>query len=286
MKKGVPMLVLLAVTSQAAEIKHRFLAKDESRAQLHYVDQFDASNDWTIKLEKGCRDIRMIGDERVLVSYPTGYAEFDLATQKKVAEVRDPSFKNTESVTRLENGNTILGMNKKGVRFVEVTPAGAVVRSVDFPQFKKLRLMRLSPEGHFLFGANISHVIEADWAGQVLMDFELAGSKHIYWVQKLDGGKLYRVSTGYGHSIVDVTPDGTVVRSLGEDGDYFFFCCPFELKNGNTVVSNWTGHKPADSKKGPQLLEFNPKGDVVWQWHDAKRAGTIHGLIILNDDWL
>jgi len=51
----------------------------------------------------------------------------------------------------------------------------------------------------------------------------------------------------------------------------------------NIVVCNWTGHKPGDSVKAPQLLEFDSSGDIVWHWHDPERAGTLHGVIIIDD---
>ena len=55
------------------------------------------------------------------------------------------------------------------------------------------------------------------------------------------------------------------------------------LKSGNIVVANWTGHGSADSAKGSQILQFNPRGEVVWHWHDPERAGSVHGVIILDD---
>ncbi|VGO14580.1 hypothetical protein PDESU_03143 [Pontiella desulfatans] len=278
--RTIALCLFVVANAEAKEIKHRFLAKDESRAQLHYVDQLDASKDWTIKLEKGCRDIRLLDNHRVLVSHADGYAEFDLATQQQVHEVRDARFKKTETVSRLPNGNTILGANQKGITFFEIAPDGAVVRQVNFPQFNTMRLMRLSPEGRFLFGANTDHVIEADWDGAIHADIQVPGAKHIYWIRKMDAH--YRVSTGYGKSIVDVSPQGEVLRTLGGTDDYFFFSRPFELANGNTVCCNWTGHKPNDSEKAPQLVEFDPQGNVVWNWHDPQRAGTIHGVIVLD----
>lgn len=276
------LMMSLPLCSFSDEIRHRFLAKDEARAQLHYVDQSDSSNDWTIKLEKGCRDIRLLDNNRVLVSFTDGYAEFDLKTQKKVAAVRDPQFEKTETVTRLPNGNTVLGMNQTEISFVEITPTGEVVRKVSYPTLKTLRLMRLSPAGNFMFGANMDHVIVADWSGEILKDIKLEGAKHIYWVKQTEQG--YRVSTGYGASIVDIDEEGAVLRKLGGDEGLNFFSRPYELMNGHTVVSHWTGHKPDDSKKAPQLFEYDPEGNVVWTWHDPERAGTIHGVIVFEEN--
>ncbi|MFQ3242376.1 MAG: hypothetical protein ACI9A1_001168 [Lentimonas sp.] len=75
-----------------------------------------------------------------------------------------------------------------------------------------------------------------------------------------------------------------MLRTLGGAERYYFFSRPFELNNGNIVASHWTGHGQDDSEKGPQLLEFNPEGEVVWSWHDPERGGTIHGVIMLDDD--
>jgi hypothetical protein len=274
------VLFFLLGLNASAKIKHQFLAKDESRAQLHYVNQFDPSQDWTIPLVKGCRDIRLLKNNRVLVSFPDGYAEFDLTTRKKTHEVRRKKFKKTETVTRLPNGNTILGANRNGITFFEVTQKGRIVRQVNFPQLHTLRLMRISPEGNLMFGANTDHVIVARWDSAIITDFRVPGAKHIYWIKKLGHG-TFRVATGYGASIVDVTSDGKITRTLGGGPEYYFFSRPFELKNGNTVACNWTGHNREDSKKGPQLVEFDPQGKVVWRWHAPQRAGTIHGVIIL-----
>lgn len=129
-------------------------------------------------------------------------------------------------------------------------------------------------------------MLEADWTGKVLTDFRVPGAKFVYWVKKCDDGRYYRVSTGYGKSILDITPDGKVLRKLGGAEDQFFFSRPFELPNGNTVVSHWTGHGSTDSGKGPQLIEFAPDGKIVWTWHDPELAGTIHGVIVLTEKQL
>ena len=187
MKNYIFLLMSLIIygAADAQARRHCFLAKDESRAQLHYVNQYDPSQDWTIKLEKGCRDIRLLENDRVLVSFPDGYAEYDLKTRAQKICVRQAEFCNIETVTRLENGNTVLGANLKGVTFFEVDPSGKLIREVNFPNLHTIRLMRFSPEGHFMFGANKDHVIEADWQGNILVDFQVEGAQHIYWVKKL-----------------------------------------------------------------------------------------------------
>ena len=55
------------------------------------------------------------------------------------------------------------------------------------------------------------------------------------------------------------------------------------LKSGNLVVCNWPGHGADDRTKAPQLLEYAPDGRLVGQWHDVKLAGSLHGIIVLDD---
>ena len=58
---GIGCLRLLAicvsvVTSgvlQAAPVMHRFLAVDESRKQLHYIDQYDETKSWSLRKATG-----------------------------------------------------------------------------------------------------------------------------------------------------------------------------------------------------------------------------------------
>jgi len=81
--------VLFAISSlSAAEINHRFLALDESRGQMLYVDQSDASKGWTLKLPVKHRDLQLVGGNRVLLSPPDGYREYDLADRRLVKEVK------------------------------------------------------------------------------------------------------------------------------------------------------------------------------------------------------
>lgn len=112
--------LLVSASIHAEEIQHRFIAMDESRSQLHYVDQFDSAKDWTIKFPGRYRDVQLLGD-RVMISTFNGYEEYDFQTLEKVKSVADPKFSQTETVIRLPNGHTLLGCNVAGgVRFFEL----------------------------------------------------------------------------------------------------------------------------------------------------------------------
>lgn len=267
--------------------RHRFLAVDESRSQLLWVNQQDPAQDWAMALPERYRDYQLVGSNRIMLSTSAGFREYDLKTRQLAREVKNPAFANIASARRRPDGSTVLGGNQDGLTFYELGPDEKILRKAGFPQLNTLRLLRLSPRGTLLFGANENRAIEATLDGKVLREVTLPGAKHIYQVlEKPDGSWL--VATGYGGSIVEVDREGRIRRTIGgapaPEGLWLNFFCGFQvLKNGNLVVCNWTGHDAKDSTKAPQLLEYAPDGRLAWRWHNAERAGSLHGVIVLDE---
>ncbi len=54
------------------------------------------------------------------------------------------------------------------------------------------------------------------------------------------------------------------------------------LPGGHTVTTTWNGHGADDSRTGPQLIEFDEQGEIVWQWHDPERAGSLLSVLVLD----
>lgn len=283
---------LLSASVRAEEpIKHRFIAADESRGQLIYVDQFDPSKDWTLKTPEKHRDLQLIGDGKLLTNTDSGYREYDLNTRQATKQVKHDSLSGSTSVQRLADGRTIVGCNQDNtITFCELDAADKLVNTFTFPQINSLRLFRMSPRGTLLFGAmkgDESRVIEADMHGKILRELVLPDAKHNYQILELPNHNLL-VAVGYGAAIEEIDSTGKTVRKLGgapgEAGLLMHFFAGMQLlKNGNIVVCNWTGHDAKDSDKAPQILEFDKTGKIVWKWHDPQRAGTIHGIIVLDD---
>jgi hypothetical protein len=273
---------------RVAAVEHRFLAIDESRAQLHLVDQRNTNQSWTLKLPERCRDYQLIGKNQLLLSAVDGYYVYDLGTRALVKELHDQRYQGAASVRRLANGRTLIGCNQEGLTFFELDPADALLRTAKFPELSTLRLMRLSPAGTLLFGANGNLVVEADLTGKILLRFPLPEpAKHIYQVLRLPNGNLL-AAAGYGAYLAEIDATGSVVKRI--DGSALpaethpnFWCSYQLLKNGNTVICNWTGHDANDSAKAPQLIEFDTARKLVWSWHNPTLAGTIHGVLILDD---
>jgi hypothetical protein len=283
---GMALLVFGAAAARA--IEHRFLAIDESRAQLHLVDQHNTNQGWTLKLPERCRDYQLIGNNEILLSSTTGYYVYNLATRALVKQLHDPRYDGAASARRLANGRTLLACNQNGITVFELGPDDALLRTAKFPELNTLRLMRLSPTGTLLFGANGNLVIEADLSGKVLGRFTLPDpAKHVYQILRLPNGNLL-AAAGYGHYLAEIDAGGKLVRRIDGSSQppetHPNFWCGYQvLKSGNTVMCNWTGHEAGDSAKAPQLIEFDPTGRLVWSWHNPTLAGTIHGAVILDE---
>lgn len=282
------IIALLSFTNTNA-IKHRFIIVDESRSQLHYVDEFNFENDWTIRFPERYRNARLIADQTIVMSTHNGYVEYNFETQKTLKTVDNPLFNKTETLVRLANGNTILGTclgKKGGITFYELDKNDQIIREANFPQYHKLRLMSLTKDGSFLFGV-ANKIIKANWENEV-KEFTMSNEKSwAYEVEELSNGN-YRISGGYTPTLEEWSPDGSFIRKIAggnsssKDLQYYFFGSAQMLSNQNWVVSNWTGHDKNDSKKGVQLIEFDKSGNVVWTWHDPKRSGSVNGVIVLE----
>jgi hypothetical protein len=137
--------------------------------------------------------------------------------------------------------------------------------------------------------------MEFDTDGQVIHRVPFKVSEDLrpakrsgYQIVKKSNGN-YLVSTCYAVSIAEVDSSGTVIRQFGgvntpeaKAMNWIAFCGFQVLSNGHTVTTTWNGHGADDSRAGPQLIEFDKKGNIVWQWHDPDRAGSILAVIVLD----
>ena len=280
------LMLLLSCTLSAigaTEIQHRFLAADESRQQIHYINQFDPAADWTIEFA-GNRDLQLINSEHFLASFPGGYRSLSMADGAIIKEVTVDGLKVT-SALRLDNGHTIIG---SGTVIVELDAMDQEVCRVSVPS-QVFRLLRLTPAGHLIFGQDKRSMTVMAWNGDILHTLDLSAHAHIkypYVAVHNDANHTF-VATGYGGSVVEVDEQWAYVRTLdGQSGNppiAMHFTGQLQvLPNGNIIACNWTGHGAQDSVGKTQLLEWNAQGDVVWQWSDSDRAGSIHGVAVIE----
>ncbi|MDR2755856.1 MAG: hypothetical protein LBC20_09135 [Planctomycetaceae bacterium] len=275
----------------AEPVRHKMLLLDESRSQLLYVDQTNSDKNWKLDIENGpAWGIQLIGNNQILVAMPKkgGFREYDLTTRKVVRECFDPvRYAGTMSAVRFPDGRTILGCDRGFVRIFLLDGDGHETAAWEFPAMKIIRQIRRTTRNTLLFGSNSDWCYEVSLEGKIVRELQLLGTKHNYQVTELPNGN-WLIAGGYGCFLAEVDRENQVIQRWGgqpfPDGLHYIFMSQFQtLKDGHLVVATWTGHGANDSEKGQQVVEFDSTGHVVWTWHNPQLAGSIHGVIILDD---
>ena len=272
----------------SSPIQHEFLALDEGRATLLHIDERDPAKNWLVPVgQPQSRDLQLIGGNKILVGHHHGYTEFDLAQGRVVRE-----FTALEGVTaarRQPDGHTLIaGVNLAGATGVVVLELDAADREVHRAVFPGdyVRLIRQTASGTYLMCCN-DRIREGSRDGKYLREFPVGGFFHAWKAVRLANGNLL-VSAGYGAFLVELDPDGTVIRKFGgkdvvpAEVNPFFYAMFQLLPQGNVVLANWQGHGEGHGAKGVQLLEFNPAGEIVWQWSRSDLISSLQGVLVLD----
>ena len=270
-------------------IQHEFIAIDEGLGTLLHVNERDALKNWRVPIgHPQARDMQLIGENRVLIGHHHGFSEFDIASGKALREFT--SLEGVTAVRRQPNGNTIIaGVNiagASGVVILELDWATREIHRAIFPG-DYVRLIRQTEQGTFLMCCN-DRIREGSREGNYLREFPVEGFYHAWKAVRLANGNLL-VSAGYGAFVVELDATGKVLRKFGGKErvpaavNPFFYAMFQLLPNGNVVLANWQGHGGDHGAKGIQLLEFNPSGEIVWQWSRAEMISSLQGLLVLDD---
>lgn len=285
---GAAWLAACIAAAGAEPIRHDFVAIDEGLGNLLRVDENNPARDWRVPIgHSRPRDLQLIGLGRILLSHEKGFAEYDLATGRRLRDVA--TFANVSSARRLPGGDTLVvyAVEKPptGVHVARVDGEGRVSGDVVYPG-DYVRLMRQTEGGAFLFGMN-DKIKEGDGRGNFTWEAAAPGFRHAWKALRLPNGHTL-ASGGYGAFMAEFGPDGRLVRKFGTAAEvpaevHPFFYGMFQiLENKDVVVANWQGHGPGHGNSGIQLLEFNPRGSIVWKWSDGPRISSVQGVLVLD----
>ncbi len=273
--------------TQATDYKARkLLLRDEGLSQLSYIDIANPNANWFVAVPAG-RDIQLVGSGRVLIGTGNGYEEREIATGNKVHELT--SLPGTVTARRLPNGNTLMaGINlqgKQGIVLVEVDKSGNIQRTVAYAGFDYVRLVRETVSGTFLITAD-EIVFEGNAKGDIIWKATVTGlpKPHAWQALRLGNGQTV-VSSGYAKNLQIFSADGNLLDTItGPAEVHPNFYAGFQiLGNGNYVVTNWQGHGPKFGASGTQLLEYTPKGELVWSWkQDPAKFSSLQGVVVLD----
>jgi hypothetical protein len=291
MKIWIPNLFILIIAGLAAATNIHatalsFLIGDEGKAAVYRVTPGNPTLSWSIPLV-GNRDFQLIGNNRFLANFETGFSEFDLTTGALLKKTPVPGIGAIESMRRLKDGRTIVAANAtNGIVFVYLSVAGLEQRRFTYPIANPtFRMMRYTNEGHFLFGSG-DRVIECDSMGKELRNIKLPASGGLritaYKVVKKGNGVLW-ATTGYAKGLVEISAEGVAKNLIIDSTLKSNFYNDFQIMgNGHIFITDWWGHGPGNGGKGIMLREFDEQGKEIWKWQDSVLASSPHSVIVLD----
>ncbi len=292
----------VAAAAEPAAAQHRFAILDNGAGHLVLVDQVHPELGWSVGVPGGARDMQRLGmvsqqsiakkpgapdplqsgEPRILVSHGDGAGEYAIATGKLLWSVKGQ--RGVSSARRLPDGNTLLGSSEGGVHLITVDPKGKVVSTVAVECPGDLRLVRTTPDGHFLLGLAGPHLIwEVDATGKKVAEYKLPGKGYI--ADRLPNGHVI-AATGDGLTIVELDSMGKIVRTTGgkaafPDEKFLWFSAYDFLPAGHLLVANWNGH--GHEGQGPHVFEFDADNHLVWKWEDHQLVKDATGVLALDE---
>jgi len=192
---------------------------------------------------------------------------------------------------RLEDGTTMIAESGNR-RIIEVNREGKIVHevplTVDHPDpHRDTRLVRKLRNGHYLACHEADATVrEYDHDGKVVWSYtlDLAGrprspghgpeghGTEVFSAYRLPSGHTL-IGAGNGNRVIEVTPEGKIVWSLGHDelpGIRLAWVTMLQaLPNGNIIVGNCHA-----GPENPQLFEVTRDKKVVWSFKDFKTFGN------------
>ncbi len=291
MKKVIGFLLFAVIVQVtfAEDIMHKFLIANFMGKSLHYVDQFDPENNWTIDVGYAVFDMQMIGEKRLMINHDNGYHVYDLETRERVDTFSSDKMKKIKSMRRLEDGRTFFASQNGPV--YEFDKDGEFVAEYQMPEdVKFVRMMRFTPDGNVLLACNKGGYECSLEKGlkpeeRLVKKFLMPRPRNSYMaLYSPDKSKVY-LSGGYSKGFYTFDTDGKLLKDTvvkQPEGLHNYFYGGFQImENGHIIMTNWTGHGERDFKPGLKLVEFDEEHDVVWSWNEAY-GGTVNQVIVFE----
>ena len=270
-------------THPAGPSTHDELILYDDDGKLWYVNNKDPSRSWSVSSGTG-RDLQLVGSGRVMLGKSNGWDEYQLSDGKALGGQH--GFSGTQSAHRLADGTTMLAsVAGGGIVLKMVTADGQVARSVTYPGYGYVRLVRPTAKGTFLVTAD-TQVFEGDAQGKVLTTWMIPGKgQHVWKALRLESGNTV-IATGYNATLMVYGPDQSLLKTIGGKGgeltavDAHFFADFHVRPNGDYFVVN--SQADSSNDKSVQLLEFDADGKLVWQQKQPATVRSLEEAIVLD----
>lgn len=279
----VSIACFLAVSAVATAKKgsERIVIGGSGWNQIAIIDKQSREVIWTHDLEPGneCNGVAADRKGNILYSYKQGARLID-RSGKTIWDY--PAAKPEEEVqfATVTDKGFVLAVCGNPSRIVELDRAGRVTKEIRFdteierPHSQFRQICPLGNGSYLVPLLSQSQVIIVNPQGEITDRIRVEGKP--FSVKATTTG-TYIVSGGDGHCITEVTPQGDVVRRIGQDDipgislGYVAQINPDE--KGNWLICNWLGHG-ADPDQ-PHLIEIDPQNRVIWSFGDKERVGRV-----------
>lgn len=244
--------------------------------------------EWKYGLPEGseCNSVEILpGSGDVLLSYKKGARVIKRDSVGTIVwdftDVADTA--ELQTATRLPDGGYLLAVCGTPMRIIEIDSTGLNVRKevrYDLgitPAHAQFRRVAKATNGNYLVPIiTTGQVLEIKDDSTLVTEYNVGGNP--FSVQELADGSLL-VALGDGHSVVEIErAGGNLVKKIDTVPrvPLHFVAQSERLSNGNTLISNWQGHLPAEEQKDVQLVEIDPAGAVVWSY-DGRGGRPVKG---------
>lgn len=285
-----------AVLAAPGDAARRFITADSSKGRIALIDEA-GKTEWEYKIGP-LHDLAVLPNGNVLFQTSwTRLVEVDPKTDKVVWEY-DAGQENgnagkaveVHAFQRLANGHTMIA--ESGVsRIIEVDAGGTIQRQIKL-QVKQpsahhdTRLVRKLENGNYLVCHEAEGLVrEYTETGDIAWEYPVplldrqakeghgveAFGNQCFTALRLNSGNTL-LSTGNGHSVLEVSPDKKIVWSLHQNdlpGIQLAWVTTLQvLPSGNIVIGNCHA-----GPKNPQIVEVSRDKKVVWTFRDFDRFG-------------
>jgi hypothetical protein len=289
---------LVVSSLQAGEkVSHRLLIADDSTKRIAIVAA-DGRIEWEHKIAS-IHDLHLLPGGNVLCQLSwTRVVEIDPRSDKVIWEY-DAGKSNgnngkaveVHAFQRLADGNTMIAESGPG-RIIEVDNKGTLIRQMKLKIAKTsvhsdTRLVRKLASGNYLVCHESQGLVrEYEPEGKIVWEYAVplfdmkpkgghgpeAFGNSVYAAVRLQNGNTL-MSTGNGHSVLEVTPAKEIVWSVKQNElpkiQLAWVTTLQVLPNGNIVLGNCHA-----GPNNPQVIEITKDKRVVWSYRDFKSFGN------------
>lgn len=254
------------------------------------IDKDTKTIEWEYPVEKGweCNSVASLGDGNVLFAYKKG-ARVVNAEKETVWDFTCPDGCELQSVRALKNGNALLAWGGHPLAVLEVD--GATGKEISRTEYEtgvesthsQIRQVNVDDDGNYIvpiMALKQLHIITP--AGELVRKVDVGGNP--FTVEQVKGD-IYMVAGGDKHILQQVNiKTGEILKTYEstdiEGTSLFFVAGLVSQPNGNLYICNWQGH--SKGAVGPQFIEINGAGEMVWSIDDNETFGRISGVSLVK----